>query len=352
MSYHLPAEWHPQSAVLLTWPHENTDWAPWLAEIEKVYLELVTHISQKQLVVVACHDETIKQRVTKLTSKSSNSAGDSLQINQQNLRLFIAPCDDTWARDHGPITLIDENGETNILDFTFNAWGDKYGANLDDQITMQLIQQPFVNLFGYQNIDFILEGGSIESDGAGTVLTTEACLLNPNRNAELNKQDIEATLKHHLGMQQVIWLSSGHLAGDDTDAHIDTLARFAPKGIVYVGCDDVSDPHYESLAKMENELKAAKNAQGDSYQLHKLPWPSPVTNDEGEPLPATYANYLIINGAVLVPIYNDAQDDNALSIIAEAHPEHEIIGVNCRTVIEQYGSLHCLTMQLPKGLIS
>jgi len=343
MSYHLPAEWHNQSAVLLTWPHENTDWLPWLAEIESVYIELSKAITRFQLLVIACHDHEIKTRVTELLTKNK------VKLNQ--VRLFIAPCNDTWARDHGPITLVDEQGQLFIQDYVFNAWGDKYAANLDDKITEQMIQQPFCQFDQYAKVDFILEGGSIESDGRGTLLTTETCLLNPNRNQALNKQQIEQTLLDSLGKQRVIWLKHGRLTGDDTDAHIDTLARFAPEGIVYVSCSAPNDPHYNELKQMERELQSCTDAEGVPYKLFALPWPAPIKNDDDELLPATYANYLIINDAVLVPVYNDANDDRALDIIGQAHPEREIVPIDCSTVIQQFGSLHCLTMQLPENLI-
>lgn len=340
----LPSEWHPQSAILLTWPHNKTDWKPWLAEIQQVYIELVKTITQYQLVVIACHDASIQQQINQVV-KANN-------LDSSMVRTFIAPNNDTWARDHGPITKVDDQGGTQILDFTFNAWGAKYESNLDDLITTALIQQPFCQLQSYQNIDLVLEGGSIESDGNGSLMTTEICLLNPNRNSDLTKEDIEQALKEVFDIQQVLWLSQGHLSGDDTDAHVDTLARFSPDGIVYVQCQDKKAAEYDALQVMEQEIKAFKNTQGQTYKLYPLPMPSPIFNGENEQLPATYANYLIINDAVLVPIYNDDKDQQALDIIQSAYPDRKIIPINCLTVIEQYGSLHCLTMQLPEGLIS
>ena len=343
MTFYLPSEWSPQSAVQLTWPHGQTDWQPWLAEVEGVYLEIVNAITRFQLVVIACHDTDIERHIMEVLSESG--------IDTKLVRTFVAPCDDTWARDHGPITLVDGADQTSMLDFRFNAWGDKYGSGLDDKITMSLIQQPFCHLNQYRNLDFVLEGGSIESDGKGTLLTTEKCLLNPNRNSNLNKPEIEQALIQALGVKQIIWLQHGYLAGDDTDAHIDTLARFAPNGIVYVSCDDKRDPHYLELKNMEAELQQAKDIDGKPYRLFPLPWPKPVRNKDGEQLPATYANFLVINGAVLVPVYDDPQDDEALKVISNAFPGREVIGINCLSIIEQYSSLHCLTMQLPQHLI-
>lgn len=342
MTLHLPAEWQPQSAVLLTWPHAETDWQPWLTDIEKTYGDIAAAISRFQFVVIACHN---KQVETAVLTQLAN-----LEVDLTKLRTFIAPCNDTWARDHGPITITNAQGESCICDFTFNAWGNKYQANLDDLITTNLIQQEFCQLQSYRNIDLILEGGSIESDGQGTLLTTETCLLNSNRNNDLNKDELEQALIEVLGVKQVHWLRHGYLPGDDTDAHIDTLARFSPNGIVYVaatGEDEVS----KELTKMADELADLTNVKGEKYQLYPLPMPAQIQNKNAEPLPATYANYLVINGAVLVPTYNDPNDECALAIISQAYPDREVIGIDCRTVIEQFGSLHCLTMQLPEDLI-
>lgn len=343
MSYTLPPEWETQSAVLLTWPHDNTDWAPILPDIENVYIQLAFHIADRQLLVVACHSSDIKNHVASLL--------ESNNVNINNVRLFIAPCNDTWARDHGPITLLSEKQEPKLLDFTFNAWGAKYHANLDNEINGHLFKQPFFDAALTQNNDLILEGGSIESDGAGSLMTTSICLLNENRNAHLSKQEIEEQLLTSLGMKQVLWIDHGHLAGDDTDAHVDTLARFAPEGIVYVQCNDKTESHYAELCNMEKQLESFENTSGERYRLFPLPMPNSITNEDGELLPATYANYLIINGAVLVPTYNDDNDVAALNVIQKAHPNHDIIGVDCNAVIQQFGSLHCLTMQIPAGVI-
>lgn len=343
MAYTLPAEWAKQSAIMLTWPHQETDWSPFLSDIESVYMQLAKHITEQQLLVLACHNESIKLHVNELLKNAD--------INLEKVRWFIAPCNDTWARDHGPLTLTDEDGNTQLLDFTFNAWGAKYESNFDNDITSHLVQQDFCRPTLSSKHSLILEGGSIESDGNGTLLTTTKCLLNPNRNAHLSQHQIEQELKTALGMDKVIWLEHGHLAGDDTDAHVDTLARFAPEGIVYVQCTDKNDPHYIALNKMEQQLVKATDKDNTPYTLFPLPMPNAKVDDNGELLPATYANYLIINNAVLVPTYNDENDETALRIIGLAHPKRIIIGVDCSTVIKQFGSLHCLTMQIPADVI-
>jgi agmatine/peptidylarginine deiminase len=358
-AFRLPAEWEPQSAVQLTWPHYNTDWKDNLDAITDVYIKLVKEITDVQLVVIACHDTSVMENVKRLLVKNN--------IDLNKVRCFIAPCNDTWARDHGPITLVNSVAsaisakpeqkiqpvhETKLIDFQFNAWGAKYDSNLDNEITRHLYNSDFANFTTTNTSSLILEGGSIESDGDGVILTTTRCLLNKNRNSSLSQDQIEASLKEQLNASKVLWLEYGYLAGDDTDAHIDTLARFSPDGIVYVECSNKHDPHYDELAKMASQLKSFSNNHGQAYNLYPLPMANPITNDDGELLPATYANFLVINQKVLVPTYNiDGEnlenDQQALNIIKKAYPNREVVGINCCEVIKQFGSLHCLTMQLP-----
>jgi agmatine deiminase len=269
----------------------------------------------------------------------------------ERVRLISCPTNDTWARDFGPIA-IEEYGEQVLLDFGFNGWGLKFAAHRDNQITRHLAG---LGLFTarHQPVGLILEGGSIESDGNGTLLTTAECLLNPNRNPHLRKSDIELALGHRLGADHILWLENGYLVGDDTDSHIDTLARLCPNDtICYVKCDDPDDEHYSALQAMEAELHAFRTRSGAAFRLLPLPWPKATFDEDGERLPATYANYLVINGAVLVPTYDDPADAAALATVAAAYPEREIIGIDCRPLILQHGSLHCVTMQLPQGVLA
>jgi agmatine/peptidylarginine deiminase len=195
----------------------------------------------------------------------------------------------------------------------------------------------------------VLEGGSLESDGKGTILTTSECLLSKNRNEHLSKIQIEQHLKENFGAERVLWLNHGYLAGDDTDSHIDTLARFCnEKTIAYVGCENPEDEHYEALLQMKKELQQFTDVNGNHYQLVELPLPDACFDEDGKRLPATYANFTIVNGAVLVPVYGVLQDEKALEILQNCFPKREIIGVNCRILIEQHGSLHCVTMQYPE----
>ena len=318
----MPAEWEPQSAVQLTWPHEDTDWAPILPEITAVYEEMAREIKKREDLLIVAPEGL--QLPSLFTFHSS---------------LFTS--NDTWARDHGFIT-VEEEGENILLDFCFNGWGEKFPAELDNQINKHLFDRGLVKGSYESHLDFVLEGGSIESDGKGTVFTTTCCLMAPHRNQPLSQQEIEAKLKEFLGAERIVWINHGSLIGDDTDGHIDTLVRICPNDtLLYTGGDN----NHPDLYEMERELQTLRTVDGQPYRLLKLPLPHPIY-DEGERLPATYANYLVINGAVLVPTYAQPDlDQEALQIIGQAFPDREIVGIDCRAVIKQHGSLHCCTMQ-------
>ena len=264
----------------------------------------------------------------------------------RNMTFIEIPTNDTWIRDYGYIS-IKEEGENRLLDFKFDGWGGKFEAGLDNAVNQCLHQKGYMGVTTLDKIDFVLEGGSIESDGEGTILTTTACLCNPNRNGGLSKEEAEAVLRETLGVQRVLWLDHGYLAGDDTDSHIDTLARFVNKEtIAYVKCDDKKDEHYDALQKMEAQLKALKTKEGQNYKLIALPMTEAVYSDDGERLAATYANFLITNDALIYPTYSDKNDKHAGEIFKALFPDKEIIPVNCLKLIEQGGSLHCSTMQI------
>lgn len=340
MKRRLPAEWEEQDGVLLAWPHEGTDWRPHLESVEPVFAEIAARVSRFETVLVAAPDP---KRVQRLVA----SAGAVMD----NIRCYQVPTNDTWARDFGPIT-IQTKGSPVILDFGFNGWGLKFAANMDNLVTRRLHEAGAFGNVPLRSVGLILEGGSIESDGRGTILTTAACLLETNRNPNLSRGEIQARLADLLGAEHFLWLENGFLAGDDTDSHIDTLARLCPGDtIAFVQCDDATDGHYPALSGMEKELKLFRTREGAPYRLVPLPWPAPRF-DEGQRLPATYANFLVVNGAVLVPTYRDKNDSAALRAIGEAFPDREIIGIDCLPLIEQHGSLHCVTMQLPKGILS
>lgn len=334
----LPAEWEPQSAVQLTWPHEDSDWADDMDLVVPCFVSIAREILKRQKLLVVCKDA----RQVKM------------QIGSEypNLHVVELPTNDTWARDHGAIS-IEENGKPMLLNFVFNGWGLKFAADQDNLINGRLHESGIFGAIPLKHGGLVLEGGSFESDGQGTLLTTADCLLSPNRNPHLSRAEIEQQLSDLFGVRKMLWLGHGYLAGDDTDSHIDTLARLVPGNkILYVKCDDASDEHFTALKTMEVELKLLTNANGEVYELIPLPMADPAFDEAGDRLPATYANYLIINGAVLVPFYNSPKDVEAADIIQRAFPEHEIIGIDCRPLILQHGSLHCVTMQYPEGVIA
>lgn len=336
----LPAEWEPQAAILVAWPHAGTDWAARLESVEATYSALIEGITRFQTAIVLVADEKVRRRAEAVLAQHP--------IDSARLHFVTLAYDDTWLRDSGPITLVDDCGFT-LNDFRFTGWGGKFEASLDDRIIVELIAHKLFGDARHRPIDWALEGGAIESDGRGTILTTWKCLH--LRHPELSREQIESTLLDTLAAQRVLWLDHGYLEGDDTDAHIDTLARLAPgDAIVFQACDDPSDSHYAELQAMADELASLRTLSGKPYALHALPWPKPVI-DEDRRLAASYANYLIVNGAVLVPAYADSADDEAARIIGLAHPGREIVQIPCRALIWQNGSLHCVTMQLPQGLL-
>jgi len=335
----LPAEWEPQDGVLLAWPHEASDWQPYLDLVQPVFSGIIAAISRFETVIVAT-DEPDRVRET------LSEAGAELE----RVRVYPVETNDTWARDFGPIT-VEEQGTPRLLNFGFNGWGLKFPSDLDNRINRRL---QALGAWGapVDTVGLILEGGSIESDGNGTLLTTEECLMDDNRNPHLTREELEEELHGLFGCDRFLWLANGYLAGDDTDSHVDTLARLCPDDtIAYVSCDDPEDEHYPALKAMEQEILAFRTRDGRPYRAIPLPWPGAKYDEEGERLPATYANFLVINGAVLVPTYDDRSDAAALAVIGEAFPGRKIIGIDCLPLILQHGSLHCVTMQLPKGTL-
>lgn len=343
---HLPPEWAPQSGVMLTWPHAHGDWAARLDRVEPVFAAIARAVSRREKALIVCYDEPHRAHVA-ARLKDAGAQTDRLV-------LAVAPSNDTWARDHGPIAVACGN-ELRLLDFTFNGWGGKYPAELDNRITETLYRSGvFAPTVALEKPGFVLEGGAIEVDGSGTLLATARCLLAPTRNPTLSAAQLETRLKELLGLTRILWLHHGGLAGDDTDGHIDTLARFCDTHtIAYVRCDDPADEHYEELKAMEAELQSFRAADGRPYRLVPLPWPRARYDEHGRRLPATYANFLVINGAILVPTYDDpATDEQALACLAACFPGREIVGIPSLALIHQYGSLHCVTMQLPAGVLA
>jgi len=341
--YKLPPEWVSQSGVMLTWPRSDVEWNPDYASAERCHTAIAKEISLREPVIITCMDADHAERIRGYVK----AAGGRVD----RLHLFTFPSNDAWARDHGPIT-VEKDGKLVLLDFVFNGWGEKYPHVEDNRLSRRLHEAGAFGDIPMESIGLVLEGGSIEVDGEGTLLTTESCLLNRNRNPKLKRAEIEALLQAYLGIDRILWLKHGAIDGDDTDGHIDTLARLCDaKTIAYQACQDTNDPHYQGLKAMEGELKSLRRKDGQPYTLVPLPWPKPVIDHTGRRLPATYANFLIVDGAVLVPTYNDPADSPALDALKGCFPGRDIVGVPCRSLIHQYGSLHCVTMQFPRGVV-
>ena len=336
------AEWQRQEAVLIAWPFAQSDWQPWLESIQKTYVELTSAIAESATPVILCQDETHRQAIIEQLGPELSSKA----------RLIPCPYNDTWCRDYGPIGMGDHTGLRSLVSFQFTGWGDKYEAGADNQVNETLNTQGVWNV-PVSSINFDLEGGAIETDGQGTLLTTEACLLAGNRNESMNKNDVEAALKKHLGVERVIWLTEGFLIGDDTDSHVDNLVRFAdPDTLVYACCDNPDDPHYEPLKAMEAEVKSLTKADGEKYRCLPLMIPEEIRDENGTRLPASYVNFLILNGTVIVPTFKSAHDEPALQQLQKAFPQHRLIAVDGRQLIKQYGGPHCATMQLPRNALT
>ncbi|WP_347988289.1 agmatine deiminase family protein [Methylomonas sp. AM2-LC] len=332
-----PAEWEPQSAVIIAWPHTSGDFTN-LSAVESNYQLIATTISRFQPLLILCkngeHQEHIQAQLG----------------NNPVIHYIHAEYNDIWLRDTVFLSMEWQHpkAKLQLLNFRFNGWGNKYPHEADNALNLTLFAHPLFKGHPTATVNLVLEGGSIESDGAGTLLTTKNCLFNPNRNPSLSAESISSQVQNYLGAKRILWLEQNNLAGDDTDAHIDTLARFVDSHtIAYTCCDDENDPHYLGLKSMEAQLKAFTTCDGEAYQLVPLPLPKPIVDEQGAPLPANYANFLIINGAVLVPVYEDDMDKVAVERLSACFPSHEIIPIPCRALVHQYGSLHCASMQIP-----
>lgn len=327
----MPAEFEEQSFVQLIFPHKHSDWIEYLEEAQACFIDIATAIARYEKCLIICDNlEEVKTHFK----------------DQTNLYFIQYQSDDTWARDCSALSVV-EDEKAKLIDFRFNGWGDKFEAERDNTLSStisDIYSAPMVSEA------FVLEGGSIESDGEGVLLTTSACLLNPNRNPEYTKTEIESYLSSKLGSKKTLWLHHGELEGDDTDAHIDTLARFISKDtIMYVACENKNDTHFKALQEMKKELASFTDLNNRAYKLIALPHPEPIYYDN-ERLPATYANFLMINGAVLVPIYNVKEDASALEVFRSSFKDREIIPIDCSLLIRQHGSLHCVSMQFPKSV--
>ncbi|MFA6138427.1 MAG: agmatine deiminase family protein [Sulfurimonas sp.] len=323
------AEFEEQSFTQIIFPHAKSDWVEYLDEAEETFTNIINAIIRYQKCLVVCHDlEEVQSRFAQ----------------NENLYFVEYETNDTWARDSSALC-VEENGEVKLLDFIFTGWGGKFDAHLDNEMSRAIAKHYSSKMESY---DFILEGGGVESNGKGIVLTTSECVLNKNRNHTLDSVQITQKLSTYLGATEILYLNHGYLAGDDTDSHIDTLARFCDANtVMYVKCEDKSDEHYKELKLMEAELQELEKSHG--FKLVALPMTDEMIYDD-ERLPATYANFLIVNGAVIVPTYGVSQDEEALEIFRKTFVGRDIVAVNCSVLVRQHGSLHCVTMNFAKGV--
>ena len=341
----LPAEWEPQSAILLTWPHEGTDWAPQLAAVEEVYARLCRQLSgaARERLLIVCRDSSHRSQVEHRLTHAG--------IRRESLVFALADSNDSWARDHGPLICIEDSGHC-VVDFRFNGWGKRFPAALDDRITSALFRQGVFGDARLLSSDLVLEGGAVETDGRGALLATRSSVLTPIRNPGLSQAQVEAELHRTLGLRRFLWLDHGQLSGDDTDGHIDTLARFySPQGICYQGCEDRRHPDFDELSRMAEQLKSFRRADGEPYDLVPLPSPGRHLDADGRRLPSSYTNFLIANRAVLVPVYSDPADEEACHRLRGLFPDRRLIPIDSSALIRQNGSLHCITMQIPASKV-
>ena len=339
--FHLAAEWAPQHSVLLCWPHQDTDWRPWLDELERFYLDLAALLLHHQRLLILCRDDPHRRHIRERLGARG--------LPLQQITLIPLPYDDTWVRDYGPLSLLDQQGKALLKDFRFNGWGGRYPAEQDDRVSRRLADRGLFRGTPFQSIDFTLEGGALETDGAGTLLATRRSLIDERRNPGMGKERVEALLSRELGIERFLWLQHGALTGDDTDGHIDTLVRFAdPETLLHVTALP-DDPDRPGLQRMARELRGFRTAQGRPYRLVPLPAPAPVQDPDGRRLPASYANFLITGGAVLAPVYGDPADEPLCRCLESCFPGREIVPVDCRPLIRQNGSLHCATLPLHGG---
>ena len=333
-----PAEWELDGPVLLALPHDDTDWSDILPDAIDQYRRIINALTSNGEEVLLLVPDAAKARET------------LSDCPLEHVTMVEMPTNDTWTRDYGPIT-VNRHGRIRAIDFGFNGWGLKFAADRDNLVNMRLAEQQVLPVGMYRNRrEFILEGGSIDTDGEGTLLTTTRCLLSPNRNGGGTRAEIGEQLTRELGVDHILWLDYGALIGDDTDSHIDTLCRMAPGNIIFfTGCRDMDDPQFEELLHMRAQLSMFRNAEGLPYNLVELPLPDAVVDVDASRLPATYANYLVTPHAVYMPVYNQPEKDElACQTVRIAFPDHKVVPVECTTLTRQHGSLHCSTMTLPK----
>ncbi len=339
LGFRMPAEWEPHAATWLAWPHKEASWPGNFDPVPGIWVAMVRALVPHERVRILVNDEAMAASV-----RERLRAGD---VPLDRVSLHQIPTDDAWVRDHGPTFLVRTSGgrcELAAVDWVYNAWGGKYPPwDQDDVVPQRIAEELQIPLF---EPGMVLEGGSIDVNGRGTLLTTEACLLNPNRNPERSRAQIDQTLRDYLGVQQIVWLGDG-IVGDDTDGHIDDLARFVDSTtVVTVVEDDPQDVNYPALRDNLARLRAMRDQDGEAVRVVTLPMPAPVEFD-GQRLPASYANFYIGNGAVLVPTFDDPNDARALRTLQALFPGRRVIGIRARELVWGLGAFHCVTQQQP-----
>jgi agmatine deiminase len=339
LGYHMPAEWELHEATWLSWPHKEASWPGAFEPVPGIFVELTRHLSESELVRINVADQDFAERVRGLLSRGGVDLGA--------VRFHFNPTDDSWCRDHGPIYVVRDVGgkrERAINDWGYNAWGNKYPPYDNDDVVPTRIAEEMGEVLFTPGI--VMEGGSLDVNGRGTLITTEACLLNPNRNPQSNQAQIEQYLKDYLGVTNILWLGEG-IVGDDTDGHIDDLTRFvSAETVVTVIEDDPQDENFQLLLENYERLLKMKDQDGRPLQVVKLPMPGAIYFD-GQRLPASYANFYLANKSVLVPTYRHANDEKACAILQELFPDRRVIGIDCTQLIWGLGSIHCVTQQQP-----
>jgi agmatine deiminase len=337
LGYRWPAEWEPHRATWLSWPHNRETWPDCLPAVRATFGAMVAALAPREAVEIGVADARMED-----TARAAIRAagGDP----DRNVRFHRYETNDAWCRDHGPIFVRRDDGARALCDFRFDNWGRKYpGWELDDAVPRHVEKITGLPRFA---ADVVLEGGGIEGDGAGTVITTESCLLNPNRGPGRTRERMERVLAGFLGTRHVIWLGDG-IEGDDTDGHVDDLVRFvAPGVVVAVACDDASDPNHAPLAENRRRLASARDAGGRALSVVELPMP-PRLEMAGQRSPASHANFYLANGVALVPTFGGPSDARALAILRELLPGREVIGIPCAELVSGFGAIHCVTQQEP-----
>ena len=338
LGYRFPAEWEKHRATWLSWPHKEASWPGKLASIYEVYAQFVKELTRGERVCINVNDEAMRMHAIMVL--------EDQEVDLMMVDFFVHPTNDAWCRDHGPAFLVRSSAEhpKAVVKWNYNAWGDKYPPyDLDNQVPISIAEVLDLPLF---RPDIVMEGGSVEFNGQGTLLTTTACLLNPNRNPHLNRAQIEAKLRDFYGVEHLLWLGDG-IVGDDTDGHIDDLTRFVNADtVVTVVEENAGDENYEILRENRRQLSTMRLENGKQLNVVELPMPAPVTYED-QRLPASYANFYIGNAAVIVPTFRDRNDDRALAILQECFSDRKVIGLDSTDLIWGLGSFHCLSQQEP-----